>query len=521
MRQARYALISVHNKKGVADFARGLSSLGVKIISTGGTAEHLRRSGVPVIEVAEFTGQAEMLGGRVKTLHPKIHAGILASRESEAHRLEMERLGWDYIDLVAVNLAMPEKGEIADLNAFMDSMDIGGHSLLRAAAKNFRDVIVVCNPARYSLVLDELRSGAGGVTEGLRARLAREALEVVASCDATYHRTLHAFVTPPADQMPVEFRLTLDKISELRYGENPHQRAAVYRAMECAEPSVVEGILLNGKALSFNNFIDLDAAFEIVKEFQRPACAIVKHANPCGVAVAGTLVEAYRKARATDEQSAFGGIAAFNAVVDGDVAAELSASFVECVIAPAFTDTALEALRQKKNLRLIEVPSFSAWVSGGGRREAGCEMRSIIGGMLIQERDLGTIGLGDLTQVTDAKPSAAEAAAVFFAWTVVKHVRSNAIVIASEEETVGIGAGQMSRVDAARLAVYKAKKQIGGCVAASDGFFTFRDAIDELARAGVKTIVQPGGSKMDGEIIAACNELGVAMVFTGMRCFKH
>ncbi|MCX6339875.1 MAG: bifunctional phosphoribosylaminoimidazolecarboxamide formyltransferase/IMP cyclohydrolase [Candidatus Aureabacteria bacterium] len=521
MRQARCALISVHDKKGVADFARGLSNLGIRIISTGGTAEQLRKAGIPVTDVAAFTGQAEALGGRVKTLHPKIHAGILASRESEAHRLEMEHLGWDYIDLVAVNLTMAQGEGVTDLSEFMDTMDIGGHALLRAAAKNFRDVIVVCNPARYTLVLDELARGAGIIPEGLRARLAREALEAVACCDAVYHRTLYAFVAPAADVMPVELRLDLNKIGELRYGENPHQRAAVYRAMECGEPSVVESVLLSGKALSFNNYIDLDTAFEIVKEFRRPACAIVKHANPCGVAVADAPVEAYRRARATDQESAYGGIAGFNAAVDEDVAAELSASFIECVIAPAFTGAALEALKAKRNLRILEVPSFSAWLSGGGTRAGGREMRSITGGMLLQERDLGTIGLGDITQVTEAKPSAAEAAAVFFAWTVVKHVRSNAIVIASEEETVGIGAGQMSRVDAARLAVYKAKKPVEGCVAASDGFFTFRDAIDELARAGVKTIVQPGGSKMDGEIIAACNELGVAMVFTGMRCFKH
>jgi phosphoribosylaminoimidazolecarboxamide formyltransferase/IMP cyclohydrolase len=521
MRQARCALISVYNKKGVADFARGLCNLGVRIISTGGTAEHLRKAGIPVTEVAEFTGQAEALGGRVKTLHPKIHAGILASRDSEAHRLEMERLGWDYIDLVAVNLAMPERRRATDLHEIMDSMDIGGHALLRAAAKNLRDVIVVCNPARYTLVLDELARGAGAISEGLRARLAREALEAAASYDALYHRMLHELVAPPADPLPVELRLDFNKIGELRYGENPHQRAAVYRAPECGEPSVAEAVLLNGKALSFNNYIDLDAAFEIVKEFQKPACAIVKHANPCGVAVGEMAVEAYRKARATDPESAYGGIAGFNAPVDENAAAEISTSYVECVIAPAFTDGAIDLLKGKKNLRIIEVPSFVAWLKEGAKRERGCEMRSITGGMLLQERDLGTVGLGDLSQVTDAKPSASEAAALFFAWAVVKHVRSNAIVIASEEETVGIGAGQMSRVDAARLAVFKAKKPIEGCVAASDGFFTFRDAIDELAHAGVGTIVQPGGSKMDGEIIAACNELGVAMVFTGMRCFKH
>jgi phosphoribosylaminoimidazolecarboxamide formyltransferase/IMP cyclohydrolase len=521
MRRTRCALISVHDKKGVVEFARGLSEMDVRIISTGGTAEHLREAGIPVVEVGDYTGQAEALGGRVKTLHPKIHAGILASRESEAHRLEMERLEWDYIDLVAVNLPLPQEGVKVNLNEFMSAMDIGGPALLRAAAKNFHDVVVVCNPARYAIVLDELRSGEGTVPEGLRARLANEALEATARYDAICHRTIHAFVAPPADVLPVELGLDLDKIDELRYGENPHQRAAVYRAMECAEPSVVGAALLNGKALSFNNYVDLDAAFEIVKEFRRPACAIVKHANPCGVAVDDTPCEAWRRARATDPESAFGGIVGFNVAVDDEVAAELCSSFIECVIAPSYTDAAVETLKGKKNLRVLEAPSFAGWLEGGSKRDATCEMRSIVGGMLLQERDFGTIGLGDLTQVTAAKPSATDAATVFFAWTVAKHVRSNAIVIASKEETVGIGAGQMSRVDAARLAVYKAKKPIAGCVAASDGFFPFRDAVDELARAGVKTIVQPGGSKRDGEVIAACEELGVAMVFTGMRCFKH
>lgn len=521
MRRIRCALISVHDKKGVVEFARGLTELDVWIISTGGTAEHLREAGIPVVDAGEYTGQAEALGGRVKTLHPKIHAGILASRESEAHRLEMERLGWDYIDLVAVNLTLPQEGGKAALDEFVNSMDIGGHALLRAAAKNFRDVVVVCNPARYPIVLDELRSGDGIVPEGLRARLANEALDAAARYDAICHRTLHAFVAPPADVLPVEFVLDLDKISELRYGENPHQRAAVYRAMECTEPSVVGAALLNGKALSFNNYIDLDAAFEIVKEFRRPACAIVKHVNPCGVAVADTPSEAWRRARATDPESAFGGIVGFNAEVDDDVAVDICSSFIECVIAPSYSGAALTTLKEKKNLRVLEAPTFTGWLDGGARRDPACEMRSIVGGMLLQERDFGTVGLGDIAEVTDAKPSAAEAAAVFFAWTVAKHVRSNAIVIASKEETVGIGAGQMSRVDAARLAVSKAKKPIAGCVAASDGFFPFRDAVDELARAGVKTIVQPGGSKRDDEIVAACNELGVAMVFTGMRCFRH
>jgi phosphoribosylaminoimidazolecarboxamide formyltransferase/IMP cyclohydrolase len=520
MRQARCALISVHQKKGVADFARGLSELGITIISTGGTARHLRQAGLAVTEVEEVTGVAEALGGRVKTLHPRIHAGILASRDSEAHRLEMERLGWECIDIVVVNLAPPGGEGIADLRGFMETMDIGGHALLRAAAKNCHDVIVVANPARYALVLDELRAGGGTISEGLRIRLAREALEAAALCDGIYHHTLARFLSPRGTGLPAELKLRLNKTDDLRYGENPHQRAAMYRE-PCDEPSVPGANLLNGKGLSFNNYIDCDAALDVVKEFRGPACAIIKHTNPCGVALADEAAEAYRRARATDPESAFGGIVAFNTPVDNNAASEILATFTECVIAPAFSEGALALLRAKKNLRILEAPSFAEWLERGAPRHGGREIRSVTGALLVQERDLSSIGPGDLRPVTELTPAAADAPAIFFSWTVVKHVRSNAVVIATAAETVGIGAGQMSRVDATRLAIGKAKKPIEGCVAASDGFFPFRDAIDELARAGVRTIVQPGGSRMDSEIIAACNELGVAMVFTGLRCFKH
>jgi len=520
MRQARCALITVHQKRGVAEFARGLCELGVAVIATGGTARHLRQAGVPVTEVAEVTGAAEALGGRVKTLHPRIHAGILASRDSEAHRLEMERLGWGYIDIVVVNLPSPKGEDAADPRSFLETMDIGGHALLRAAAKNFRDVIVVANPARYGLVLDELRAGGGTVSEGLRIRLAREAIEATATYDSAYQRTLARFLAPARPALPAELTIRLNKTEDLRYGENPHQRAALYRELR-DEPSVPEANLLNGKALSYNNYLDLDAALDIVKEFQRPACAIVKHGNPCGGAGGDTAAEAYRRARETDPESAFGGVMAFNASVEGEAAAEIAATFSECIIAPSFSAEALSKLKERRNLRILEASSLAAWLEGGAPRRGGIEVRSIAGGILVQERDHCSIGPGDRKTVTRVAPSSADAPAIFFAWTVVKHVRSNAVVIASASETVGIGAGQMSRVDAARLAVAKAKKPVEGCVAASDGFFPFRDAVDELVRAGVRTIVQPGGSKMDSEVIAACDELGVAMVFTGMRCFKH
>lgn len=521
MRQAGCALISVSDKKGVENFARGLASMGVTIISTGGTAECLRRSGIEVVEVTEFTGSPELLGGRVKTLHPKIHAGILASRDSEAHRLEMSRLGFEYIDIVVVNLPAPKLGEAADMREIMGEMDIGGHALLRAAAKNFKDVIVISNPARYELVLEEFRSGEGTISDGLKARLAREALEASARYDAIYHGYLRKMVAPATTVLPSELRFDFPKMRDLRYGENPHQRAAVYRNMEWSEPSVMGAVLLHGKELSFNNYADLDAALEIIKGFHGPASAIVKHANPCGVAIGEGPLEAYRRALATDPDSAFGGIVGFNTRVGEDVATALSSTYLECVIAPGFDDDALSVLKKRKNLRILEVPQFDGWRESGGRREPGLDARQITGGMLLQERDLGSIGLGDLRHVTVREPTAREAKAIFFAWSVARSVRSNAIVIAAGEETVGIGAGQMSRVDAARLAVTKARKPIKECVAASDGFFPFRDAVDLLARAGVKTIVQPGGSKRDEEVIAACNELGVAMVFTGMRCFRH
>lgn len=520
MRPARLALLSVHDKRGLAEFARGLAGLGVSILSTGGTARHLRGAGIKITDVSEFTGVPEALGGRVKTLHPKIHAGLLALRDSEAHRLEMERAGWEFIDIVVVNLP-PVAAAAPDLHALLGSADIGGPALLRAAAKNCRDVIVVCNPARYGLVLEELKAGGGTVSDGLRARLAREAFEATACYDALLHRALHRFVAPAGGALPMEPSFDFSKKEELRYGENPHQRAAVYRALSCGEPSAVGGTLLQGKALSYNNYVDMDAALELVKEFRAPSCVIVKHGNPCGVAAAGKPVEAFRKARATDPESAFGGIVGFGAEVDAECAGELASLFLECVIATSFSAEAVEALRAKKNLRLVEVPSLAGWLAGPSERGVEFEMRSVTGGLLLQDRDTGSIGLGDLRQATRLAPSVAESRAIFFAWTVVKHVRSNAIVIAGAEETVGIGAGQMSRVDAARLAILKAKKPIEGCVAASDGFFPFRDAVDELAHAGVRTIVQPGGSRMDEEVVKACDELGVAMVFTGMRCFKH
>ncbi len=521
MRRARTALITVFNKSGIADFAKGLQAQGIRIFSSKGTARYFREAGIEVAEISELTGVPEALDGRLKTIHPRVHAGILAERNSEAHRLELERNGWDYIDIVVVNLPPLQVGKTDDLKAIMDRMDIGGHALLRSAAKNFRDVVVVCSPARYKLVLEELKSGEGVVSEGLRARLAREALETVASYDAAFHSRLYKMLTPAQGVMPSEFKLDFSKVDDLRYGENPHQRAAIYKGMDRTGPSVLDGVQLNGKALSYNNYLDLNAALDIVREFRNPACAIVKHANPCGVAVADNLPDAYKKARATDPESAFGGIVGLNATVGKDLAAELASTFIECIIAPSYEDAAIDILREKKSLRVLKLESLLQWMGDSGQKVTGYEFRQVSGGLLAQERDLSTIGLGDLKHVTERKPLAKEAGEIFFAWTVVRHVRSNAIVIATADETVGIGAGQMSRVDACRLAVSKAQKPIEGCIAASDGFFPFRDGIEELARAGVKTIVQPGGSKRDDEVIAACNELGVAMVFTGMRCFKH
>jgi phosphoribosylaminoimidazolecarboxamide formyltransferase/IMP cyclohydrolase len=519
MSTVRRALISVADKRGIVDFARALAALRVEIVASGGTAKHLEAAGIDVLEVADYVGSPVLLEGRVKTLHPRIHAEILAKRNSEVHRLEIQRAGWGYIDMVVVNLPpVPAAGE-KDPVVTLETMDIGGPALLRAAVKNFNDVVVICNPHWYDLILDELK--AGEIGRGIRTRLAREALEVIIRYDTYFHDYLQRLTSPPHAQMPSRIKLELHKERDLRYGENSHQKAALYGYGEWREPAVLQAQKLHGKDLSFNNYLDLDAALEITKSFQQGACAIVKHANPCGVGTGETMFEAFNRARLTDPDSAFGGIVSFNRQVDVGAAREISSFFVECVIAPDYEEEALAMLQNKKNTRILKLPQLREWTDSEKMRDKIYELRSIGGGIALQERDRRTVGPGDLKYVTKYKPTPQAVASLFFAWTVVRHVRSNAIVITSSTETIGIGAGQMSRVDACRIAVEKARKPIEEAVAASDGFFPFPDGIEVLARAGVKAVIQPGGSKRDAEVIKACDDLGIAMVFTGVRCFKH
>lgn len=514
MTVVRRALISVSNKTGLLEFARGLVELGAEIVSTGGTARALREGGLPVTYVSEVTGFPEILGGRVKTLHPRVHAGILARRE-EAHLKELREHGIEPIDLVAVNL-YPFRETVAKegvtLEEAVENIDIGGPAMIRAAAKNFAHVLVVVSPGSYQEVLEALRSGR--VTAELRLRLAKEAFAHVCTYDAAISAYLGR-VLGGAEKFPATLVLTAELAQVLRYGENPHQRAAFYRVPGTSGSGVGDAVQLSGKELSYNNILDLNAALELVREFSAPACVIVKHNNPCGAAVAGELAEAYRRAYEGDPVSAFGGIVACNREVDGATAREMTKIFLEAVIAPGFSEEALAVLRQKKDLRCLQTGPLDS--SGKG----GLEVRSVNGGFLIQETDRETFAKDRARVVTQRHPTEEEFFELAFALTVVKHVKSNAIVVTKGRQLIGAGAGQMNRVGAARIALAQAGERAKGAVLASDAFFPFRDTVDEAARAGITAIVQPGGSLRDEESIAACNEYGIAMVFTGIRHFKH
>lgn len=520
MTAARRALISLSEKRGLVEFARALQRLGFAILSTGGTAKALRDAAIPVTEVSAVTGFPEILDGRVKTLHPKIHGGILARRALPAHQRELEAHGIGPIDLVAVNL-YPFEATIRDpqatLEAALEQIDIGGPTLLRAAAKNFPDVIVVVDPEDYPSILRELQEGA--VSPATRRRLAQKAFAHTARYDSVIANYLGK--QEGAGRFPAHVTLQFEKLSDLRYGENPHQAAALYREAAVAEPAIVTARLLQGKALSFNNVLDAASALELVKEFEEPAAVIVKHNNPCGVALGGRLAEAYRLARTTDPVSAFGGVIAFNRQVDQETAQEIAATFVEVVVAPGIDATAQAAFAQKPNLRVLDLGI------GANIRPAaeGLDFKRIAGGLLLQERDLGSLpDFKSLPVPTKRAPTEEEYRALAFAWKVCKHVKSNAIVYATAAQTIGIGAGQMSRVDSVRLAVMKAAQSglsVEGTALASDAFFPFRDGIDEAAKAGCTAVIQPGGSVKDREVIAAADEHGLAMVFTGMRHFRH
>ena len=518
----RRALVSVSDKSGVIELAAALRDLTVEILSTGGTARALRQAGVAVVDVADITGFPEMLDGRVKTLHPKIHAGILASRSEPEHLKQLREHAIAPIDLVVITL-YPFEATVARTNVSfeeaVEQIDIGGPSLIRAAAKNFEDVAVLVDPDDYTGLLAELRQYKGRLSRATRLHLARKAFAHVARYDALIAGYLERNIgTGGESTLPDVLDLRLFKAQSLRYGENPHQRAALYRGAEADEPSVASAKQLQGKELSFNNLLDLDAALALAREFEEPVAVIVKHTNPCGVGHASRLIDAYLYARAADPASAYGGVLGLNRAVDAETAGELSATFVEAVVAPGYEEAALATLKEKKALRLLQIEPWPGMMRAD---QPGRELRSIAGGMLAQECDATNLNLDDVRTVTRRPPTTGEMRALRFAWKVAKHVKSNAIVLANEQATVGIGAGQMSRVDACRLAVMKAASPTRGTVLASDGFFPFRDGVDAAAAAGVTAIIQPGGSIRDAEVIQAADEADIAMVFTGIRHFHH
>ena len=521
------ALVSVSDKTGVEDFAAGLVALGIEILSTGGTARLLRSRGLQVRDVSDVTGFPEMLDGRVKTLHPRIHGGLLGVRSNPEHRRQMSEHGIEPIDLVAVNLYPFEQTAAkpgASFEELIENIDIGGPSMIRSAAKNFGDVAVVVDPSDYPLVLQELKGNGVCLSGVTRARLARKAFATTAAYDGAISTTLQQWAeneiapdtAPVGQNLPEWLHLNFRKLTDLRYGENPHQKAALYEDPAAGGRGLARARQLQGKELSYNNLVDLEAAWRLVTEFGEPATAIIKHTNPCGVARGSTLAESYQRALAVDPVSAFGSVVAFNRTVDRATAEELVKLFVEAVVAPHFEPEAVERLASKKNLRLMEMPAAGDDYS--------LQLKSIGGGLLLQTPDTLSADPGNWKCVTDRAPSEAELRALDFAWRLVKHVKSNAIVFAQEDVAVGVGAGQMSRVDSVRLAVSKArelKHSLDGTSVGSDAFFPFPDGVEEAARAGARAIVQPGGSVRDAEVIAAANRLGVAMIFTGMRHFRH
>ncbi|WP_425055827.1 bifunctional phosphoribosylaminoimidazolecarboxamide formyltransferase/IMP cyclohydrolase [Pseudomonas abyssi] len=525
----RRALISVSDKTGIVDFARELSAQGVEILSTGGTYKLLCEQGIKAVEVADYTGFPEMMDGRVKTLHPKIHGGILGRRDIDGD--VMAEHGIQPIDMVVVNL-YPFAATVAKpgctLPDAIENIDIGGPTMVRSAAKNHKDVAIVVNAGDYSSIAEALKSG--GLTYAQRFDLALKAFEHTAAYDGmianylgTIEQTRDTLSTEDRAAFPRTFNSQFIKVQDMRYGENPHQAAAFYKEAAPSEASIATAIQLQGKELSYNNVADTDAALECVKGFTKPACVIVKHANPCGVAVVpedeGGIRKAYDLAWATDSESAFGGIIAFNRELDGATAAAIvERQFVEVIIAPRISFEARAAVAAKANVRLLECGELS------GERQADWDFKRVNGGLLVQSRDIGMITADDLKIVTKRAPTEQEIHDLVFAWKVAKFVKSNAIVYAKGRQTIGVGAGQMSRVNSARIAAIKAEHaglQVAGAVMASDAFFPFRDGIDNAAKVGISAVIQPGGSMRDQEVIDAADEAGMAMVFTGMRHFRH
>lgn len=522
------ALISVSNKKGVVEFARGLAEMGVELISTGGTAAALSAAGLPVIPVDQVTGFPEMMEGRVKTLHPMVHGGILADRSKPEHMEQARQHGITPIDLVCVNL-YPFAETVArpgvTLAEAIENIDIGGPSMVRSAAKNHASVAVVVDPSDYDAILKDMQENGGSLALETRQKLALKAFGHTAHYDAMIHSYLHQRFMP-AGSLPEHFTVANTLAQTLRYGENPHQSAAFYRDDEVGEPGIGTAIQRNGKELSFNNIVDLNAALELVKEFDQPACAVIKHTNPCGCALAADLATAFQLAREGDPVSAYGGIVACNRVVDAAAAEAMTVqgTFFEAIIAPGFTDEAIPILTEKKkwgvNLRLLEVPGWD------GKRlmrpeRAGFDLKKVVGGLLVQDRDLRQLTPDDLTVSSQREPTEKELQDLLVAWSVVKHVKSNAIVLVRDQMVVGVGAGQMNRVGSVEIAVKQAGDRAQGAVLASDAFFPFADGPEAAANAGVTAIIQPGGSKHDADTITLVNERKMAMIYTGVRHFKH
>ncbi|MDO8603132.1 MAG: bifunctional phosphoribosylaminoimidazolecarboxamide formyltransferase/IMP cyclohydrolase [Candidatus Omnitrophota bacterium] len=525
MRKIRRALISVSDKAGLEELVKILNEFKVEILSTGGTAKLIAEMGIPVKAVSDHTGFPEMLDGRVKTLHPKIHGGLLAIRDKKEHMEQVKKHDIGLIDMVVVNLYPFEK-TIArpgvKLEEAIENIDIGGPSMLRSAAKNSRDVVVVCNPDRYKDVIKELKENDGMISDGLHFKLGVEVFEKTSKYDAAIYNYLNKQIEIEGSRLEAEgedfpdaLELKFEKVQGLRYGENPHQKASFYKDKNINVVGISNAKQLHGKELSFNNIIDLDAALEIVKEFREPAASVIKHTNPCGAATAKNLADAYNNALECDKISAFGSIVGLNREVDLKTAeAIISAGFTECIIAPSYEKDALGVLMDKKNLRLIEV---------GGLKgiEKDYDLKKVVGGLLIQDRDVFNVEEKDLKMVTKKKPAKEEIASLLFGWKIVKHVRSNAIVLSQGTRTVGIGAGQMSRVDSMVIAIMKSKGLSKGSTCASDAFFPKEDAIEEAKKAGITSIIQPGGSIRDEHIIKACDDAGISMVLTGARHFKH
>lgn len=514
------ALISVSNRVGVIDLARELHGMGVRILSTGGTGRALEEAGVPVKRISDYTGFPEILEGRVKTLHPRVHGGILARFDRSEHQKALEEHQIWPIGLVVVNLypfVKTVEKEGVTLEEAIEQIDIGGPTLIRASAKNSQHVTVVVDPEDYPSILAELKSSGRETTPQTRLQLARKAFRHTASYDTAISSYLEK-VSAAEEGLPPAIALNLVQQQSLRYGENPHQRAALYRLQSFPPSGVLGAKQKQGKELSFNNFLDLEAAWSLAVEFDEPCGAIIKHTNPCGAAIGATLAKAYEKALACDPVSAFGSVIGFNREVDAATAETMSSLFVEAVIAPGFASDALEILSRKKNLRVMEIDRSAAPMKISGLE---LDFKRISGGFLVQELDRFYLREEDLKVVTKRAPEDREIADLLFAWTICKHVKSNAIVLARDGQTIGIGAGQMSRVDSVRLARQKAQLALEGAVMASDAFFPFRDGLDEAAAAGIQAVIQPGGSVRDPEVIQAADEHAIAMAFTGIRHFKH